>query len=266
MERSGIITLTTDFGLRDAYVGAMRGAILCRNPAARLCDITHEIDAQDIRSAAGILASACPHFPPGTVHLCVVDPGVGTARHGIVAQAGAHLFVGPDNGVLLLALEALGGWEAHRIERPELFALAVSTTFHGRDVFGPTAGELSRGMRVSEVGRAQTELVPAPRAPEPSVTERAVRGEVVRVDRFGNLITNLPATLLPECPGRITVGQHVAQAFVSTYGDAPPDAGLVALVGSDGELELAVPCGHAARRLGLGVGAPVVVQAAEFER
>ncbi len=263
--RSGFVTLTTDFGLSGGYVGAMKGALLRSAPDARLVDLTHAIPPHDVREAARVLASSCPWFPEGTVHVAVVDPGVGTARAGVVVRAhrGGHVFVGPDNGIFQLVLERLGGGDAHRIARPDLLPTSASPTFHGRDVFAPLAGQLTLGFEPRAVGPAWS-LAPLEGWPVPRVTADTVVGDVVAVDAFGNLVTNLSRHHVPR-PGIVRVGGRTVDAWVRTYGEAPAGARLVALFGSDDWLEVASPSASAASLLGLGRGASVTVSLSQYD-
>lgn len=260
---SGIVTLTSDFGTRDSYVGAMRGSVLRSNPAARLVDITHEVPAQGVSRAAVVLEEACPCFPGGTVHLVVVDPGVGTDRVPLILASGGHWFVGPDNGVLLPAARALGTPGAWRIDPTRVpVSGGASATFHGRDLFGPVAGALSLGASPGTLGDPFSgELAVATPLPSPEAGPGTVAGEVLSVDHFGNLISNIPAGMLPAERPRVTVDGCPVDAFVRTYGDAPVGARIVALVGSNGCLEVACPQGSAAHELNVGSGARIEVYA-----
>ncbi|MDZ7294700.1 MAG: SAM-dependent chlorinase/fluorinase [candidate division KSB1 bacterium] len=258
-EPSGIVTLLTDFGTVDAFVGVMKGVILGINPEARLVDLTHEIPAHDVEAAAFVLQMAYPYFPHGTVHLVVVDPGVGSRRRAIAVQAGAHLFVAPDNGVLSWVLARESRWEAVLIERQDLFLPEVSATFHGRDVFAPVAGHLSRGLALRELGPAIPELVRT-KVPQPSVEGTCARGEIVYFDRFGNAVTNLPRHLVPpHADLTIAVGSFRIQGLVSCY-DEGTEGMPMALWGSAGYLELALRRDNLRARLGLVKGQKVYLQ------
>ena len=235
---NGIVTLTTDFGTVDGYVGAMKGVILREHPDARVVDITHDVPPQDIIAGAFAVAAAAPWFPPGTVHVAVVDPGVGSARRAIAIAHGGSLYVGPDNGLLTVA--ALEG-EGRVIDRiPPTWP--VSATFHGRDLFARVAARLAAGASLDDFSTG-------PVAPLRLVEDPAPH--VVHVDRFGNLVTNLrdPAFTAVEVAG-------ARAPLRRTYTDVPP-AGLVAYVGSSGFVEVAIRDGSAAERLGVGRGAPV---------
>lgn len=257
---NGVLTLTTDFGTLDGYVGAMKGVILSRFPQARLIDITHDIPPQDVRAAARALQQSAPFFPPGCVHVAVVDPGVGTGRAAVVAQHEGRLWVAPDNGVLSRVVPR--GTPAWRIERAELMRSEVSRTFHGRDVFAPAAALLAGGKAVpDEVGPAH-DLIWLPE-PELHRSHGGVRGEVVAIDRFGNLISNIPLAALPRDVelGRVVVSiQDVRVTGVSwSYADVEPGEWVV-VVGSGDTIELSVRDGSAAGRCGVRVGEPFRIE------
>lgn len=254
------ITLTTDFGARDWFVGAVKGVILSRHPRAVLVDLTHEVPPGDVRAAAFTLRNAFRTFPPGTVHVAVVDPGVGGPRAGLAARADGRFFVGPDNGVLEWALRETRSPERRRIENPRLHLPAVSATFHGRDVFAPVAAYLSQGNRFERVGPRVQDWVQLP-WPEPERTAAGARGQIVYVDRFGNAITNLPCVDLDDSTqhsDRVQLASGRQVPFGSHYASVPPGQ-PVAVCGSSGFLELAVNGGSAAATLGLQVGEPVSV-------
>jgi len=262
-----IVTLLTDFGGRDGYVGALKGVLLTRCPEAKLVDLAHEIPPGDVAAAAFALAAAAPYFPPGTVHLAVVDPGVGTARRGLALELGAQRFVGPDNGLFSIVLADAAAaapptaMRASSLENAALWRAPVSPVFHGRDVFAPVAAHLAAGGRLEDVGPALApDALVRLAASEPTESDGALRGAVIHVDRFGNLLTNLrlPADAA-RAGARVEIDGH-ALPVVRTYGDAPSGA-LVALVGSTGRLEIAVNGASAAQRLGAGVGHVVIFRA-----
>lgn len=257
-----IITLLTDFGDADGFVGVLRAVLLARAPGARLVDVAHHVPRGDVAKAARVLARAAPWFPVGTVHLAVVDPGVGSARGAVVVQAGGHLFVAPDNGLVQLVARQLGGVEAaHLITAAALLEpRRRGSTFHGRDVFAPVAGALAAGASLADVGPAiePAALVRLPPA-GPRQTAEGWLGEVVEVDQYGNLITDLP----PPPPGEtvvVTLGDVALEGPRAAYAEVVSGA-LVVVVGSEGTLEVAVRDGSAAARLGLDAGAPVACQA-----
>jgi hypothetical protein len=256
-----IITLLTDFGTRDAYVAAMKGVILGLNPEVVLVDLSHEVPSQDILAGAFVLAEAAPYFPPGTIHLAVVDPEVGTARRGLAARARGRYFVGPDNGLFHLAWQGAGDLEIVSLTNPAYFRPEVSATFHGRDVFAPVAAHLSLGVALGEFGPAIHDPVPLP-CPAPGFAREAARGEIIYVDRFGNLVSNLKAAALRDWlagrPAHVRVGGLTLTGLARTYGEVPPGQ-FLALEGSHGFLEVAVNQGSAAQGLKVAVGQPVEV-------
>jgi S-adenosyl-L-methionine hydrolase (adenosine-forming) len=263
-----VVALLTDFGSQDHYVGSLKGAILsvCRD--ATLVDLAHELPVHDVAAGAFALASSWRDFPEGTIFLAVVDPGVGTSRRALALQADGRLFVGPDNGILSLVIEdAQGAVEVREITNAGLVRPEISATFHARDVFGPVAGHLATGVPMAEVGPLVTD--PVRLAP---ATARAGAGDwgaqVMHVDRFGNLITNLGrrdldailATVANDRNGVVIVlGSHVLPLAV-TYADVA-EGEAVALLGSSGRLEIAVNRGSAALALGAGGGSPVRLRA-----
>jgi S-adenosylmethionine hydrolase len=254
-----VIALLTDFGTRDHYAGAMKGVLLDICPEATLVDITHDIEPHDVTGAALELAAACRHFPAGTVFLVVVDPGVGSARRGLAATAGQHQFVAPDNGVLAPTLAALGEPRVVELASRKYTRPTVSRTFEGRERFGPAAAWLATGVSLTALGPGVTDWLGL-RLPEPAVLDEVLEGEVMRVDRFGNLVTNIDRALF-ECFVRaggidLEVGGHPVEAVVQTYAEAGPDV-VVALFGSAETLEVALNGGSAAARLQLARGAPV---------
>lgn len=258
MTPSGVITLLTDFGTRDPFVGVMKGVILKRSARLSIVDLSHAIEPQRVGDAAFWLARAYPWFPEGTVHVAVVDPGVGTARRAVAARAGEHWFVAPDNGVLEVVARRSRDFEAREIDVERLELPLSSRTFHGRDLFAPVGALLaSSAATLSELG-PRTTLVTTTNVPEAVIGGRSAQGVVVVVDHFGNLITNLTAGALP--PGgarRVSVLGHDLPV-VGTYADVPPGV-LAALTGSFGELELFIRNGSAAAVLSAERGTPVGV-------
>jgi S-adenosylmethionine hydrolase len=252
-----LLTLTTDFGTDSPYVAAMKGVLLQRNPSARLIDLSHAIPPQDVRHAAFFLAGALAYWPTGTLHVLVVDPGVGTDRAILyVEHAGQRLLV-PDNGCWTWFHRRRGTPTVRQVTNRRYWLPGVSHTFHGRDIFAPVAGELSRGLDPAELGPLVTEWVRLP-WPEPKQEGGVIRGEVLFVDHFGNLITNLPGADLPGWPVRVEVGGREITRCVRTYGEAMAGE-LVVLLSSADLLEVARAQGSAARTLGVGVGTPVTV-------
>ncbi|NLE75154.1 MAG: SAM-dependent chlorinase/fluorinase [Chloroflexi bacterium] len=259
-----VVTLTTDFGLADGYVAAMKGVILSLAPQATLVDVSHLVPPQDVLGTALLLEGVTPFFAPDTVHLVVVDPGVGTQRRPLAAQTSQGLFVAPDNGVLTTALAAPGPQQVVHLTNPTVWRRPVSATFHGRDIFAPAAAHLALGWPLERLGQP---IADPHRLSLPQPTCRApgeVWAEVIHVDRFGNLVTSLRAVDLPGPPQgwRFQVGAATVAGLRCTYAEAPP-GDLLALTGSGGRVEIAQRDGHAAQTLGLGRGAPVVARCAE---
>jgi S-adenosylmethionine hydrolase len=245
-----IVTLLTDFGTADSYVGEVKGVLLSLAPGVTLVDLSHAIPPGDVAAGAYVLERCWAGFPTGSIHLAVVDPGVGTSRAGLAIGAAGHFFVGPDNGLL-------GG--VARAADSAVVALPVpagaSATFHGRDLFAPAAAALARGEPIESLGAAFPQLPHLLTSAVPHHEGKVVVGEVIHVDRFGNLVTNLTPDLVP--------GYAVLEAdslpigtLRSTFGDVDPGS-LVAYLGSGGTIEIGVRDGSAARRLGLGVGGKV---------
>ncbi len=244
---SRIVTLLTDYGTRDSYVAEVKAAVLGGAPHARLVDISHDVPPGDVRAGQYLLARVWHRFPSGTVHVVVVDPGVGTARRALAGSAGGHLFVGPDNG-LFAVLPAESRWVVITAG-PE-----ASATFHGRDVFAPAAARLAAGEELHRVGSPATPPTGSA-LPVPRWDGAAWVGEVIYVDRFGTLVTNLPVSAVD--PGvRIVAADRDVGPLLRTFGDVAPGH-LVAFGGSGGTIEIAVRNGNAARLLGIGVGATV---------
>lgn len=258
-----IVALLTDFGTRDHYVGTMRAVALSVCPDLALVDITHDIEPHDILGGALELAAAARYFPPGTTFLAVVDPGVGSARRAVAVDTGDYRFVAPDNGVLTLALRDHAPRRMVELTDRRYARPTVSRTFEGRDRFAPAAAWLARGTDLAALGRPLKSLHTLP-VPEPVADGGVVTGEVVRVDRFGNLITNIDrATFGKRAAGpmRITAGGHEVPRLVDAYAEAGPRE-LCALFGSTDHLEISENGGSAAVRLSLGRGAAVRVEPA----
>ncbi len=250
-----VLTLLTDFGTDDTFVGVMKGVIHQRCAAARIVDLTHAIGAQDVRHGGYALADAWRYFPPGTIHVAVVDPGVGGDRRIIAARVGGHIAVAPDNGLLTAVFGQVEPDEVRDVNNGAIFLKSISRTFHGRDIFAPTAGALAAGMAFEDVGPPADDWLTLD-LPRPIVADDGVvRGEVIHVDRFGNLITNMPGTMLPLLP-RVAAGDVNDIAMRRHYGEAAVGE-LLGIVGSHGRLEIAVNGGSAATKLGVAVGAAV---------
>jgi S-adenosyl-L-methionine hydrolase (adenosine-forming) len=256
-----VIALLTDFGSSDHYAGAMKGVALSLCPDATLVDITHDIPPHDVLAGALELAASYKYFPPGTIFLVVVDPGVGSARHGIAAEAGGYRFVAPDNGVLTLVFREAQPKRVVELTERRYARPTVSKTFEGRDRFAPAAAWLAKGIELAGLGRPLIGWHSL-NVPEAVVSDAAVAGEVLRVDRFGNLVTNVDRRtfdrLAAGSPIEIRAGDHAVDKLVATYSEA--EAGAVcALFGSTEHLEIAVNGASAAERLQLARGAPVTI-------
>jgi S-adenosyl-L-methionine hydrolase (adenosine-forming) len=256
-----IITLTTDFGLGSPYVAQIKGVILSRCRDVALIDITHAIGPQNVREGAIVLADVTPRFPAGTIHVAVVDPGVGTARRIVFAEIGEQRYLAPDNGLLSFLARDQQPGRIITLENPQYWLAEPSHTFHGRDIFAPVAAHLASGLDPVQLGPAREELVRLEWR-QPQKTSSRIDGEVLYVDSFGNLINNISAADAAELGDygslAIECGGHTVRGVVHTYGAAMPGE-LVAIIDSQGRLELAVVNGHAARELHVAEGEPVVV-------
>ncbi len=262
MQASGVITITTDFGHRGPFVGVMKGRMYSRFPAARIVDLTHEILVHWPAEAGFWLARSWQYFPPGTVHVAVVDPGVGTARDIVVVSHADHVFLAPDNGLLAPLVNAGEGAKIVRVEAEALARFSItrpSATFHGRDIFAPIAAELGSGRcQPEDLGTVVDSLVPS-WVEDASGDDSAVHGIVITLDHFGNLITNIDAHWVIRMGSpRVYAASH-SWPLLRTYGDVKPGEYL-ALVNSFGVVEIARAEQSAAEGLGLSRGAPVVVR------
>jgi len=261
-KRAPLITLLTDFGTTDYFVGAVKGVILSINPAARVVDITHEIPPQDIEAAAFTLLAAYPSFPAGTVHVAVVDPGVGSTRRAILVEAAGQVFVGPDNGIFSYVYEAAPDIRVFEITNQKYFRKPVSSTFNGRDVFAPVAAAVSTGIKPSELGKQiRDPILLASLLPEKS-GKGTVRGRIIHIDRFGNCITNITARELTEkmiADGAYLVAKGAKvnsfQNFFSEHGGRGRK--VFGIWGSAGFLELAAKDKSAAKILKVKRGQPI---------
>ncbi len=252
----GTITFLTDFGVKDPYVGVMKGVILGIDPGARVVDMTHEVEPQDIREAAFLLDDYWRYFPTGTVHVVVVDPTVGSSRRPLIVSAKGHHFVGPDNGVFTLLMD--NAPDIHVIENRNFMLSPVSSTFHGRDVFSPAAARLSRGYFPQAFGRRITDPVLLDGI-HPVINGRTLNGSVVRFDRFGNAITNIKGRALrsfaAEGPFEIRIGGHSFTSLGRTYCEGD----ITCLEGSSGYVEFGVFKGDFKWETGTDKGEPVTV-------
>jgi hypothetical protein len=260
-KRPAIITLLTDFGLQDHFVGAMKGVIAGLAPEARVIDITHEVQPYQIGQARFLIDQSWRYFPMGTVHVCVVDPGVGSARRPVALEAQGHFFVGPDNGLFSDLLDQ-PRVKVRQVSNRKLMLREVSNTFHGRDLFAPVAAHLAAGVPFSRVGPLVTDPVRITTGKHFRTGRKYWTGEVVHIDRFGNLITNLPyAEFERVSSGRfaLRVGLVEITELSSNYASGEPGVPLL-LVGSAGTLEVAMNQGSASKSLGVGLGAPVELE------
>lgn len=253
-----IITLTTDFGTGSPYVAQLKGVILAINRTATVVDVTHEIPPQDIRQGAVVLADVAPRFPRGTIHVGVIDPGVGTVRRLVYAELGDQQYLAPDNGLLSRLASATRAARIVALTNSRYWLPQVSPTFHSRDILAPVAAHLSLGLPPNRLGEPLEQLTPLD-WPHPVREPARLTGAVLAIDSFGNLLTNIdaasvvdPTSLTVACAGATTT------AFVRTYGERPAGS-LVAVIGSSNRLELAIVSGNAAQALQAQVGAPVVL-------
>jgi S-adenosylmethionine hydrolase len=271
---SPIITLTTDFGLSDPYVASLKGVILSTNPDAVIVDISHDIRPQRVEQGAFLLASALPYFPPTTIHVAVVDPTVGTRRRAIVLVTSTGVFVGPDNGILSVALSdeartAVSKTDATIAVPPAINAyhptdsrfhhLPVSATFHGRDIFAPIAAHLSLGVPPARLGPGVDRVVALPPFRARELPDGCLEAHVIHVDRFGNLVTSVRSDQLRTADLRVEVGGRTVEGLSATFADRP---GLAALIGGADYLEIVLSGGSAARELAADIGEPLLARPA----
>ena len=256
-----IVTLLTDFGTTDPYAGVLKGVLLGRDPSLTLVDLTHGIAPGDIASAAYALLAAYPYFPPGTTHLVVVDPGVGTSRRPIAIAAGGQHFVGPDNGVFSYLLEREQDAHVVEVTADRLFLAPLSGTFHGRDLFAPVAAALAGGAALEALGRPLTDPVRLPPLSPEQAEDGALSGRILAIDRFGNCITSIPASAIPPEAERVDL-EVAGLRIGGIHGTFAAGSGVDPFVirGSSGFLEIVVNGGAAAERLGVRVGDPVILR------
>ncbi|MBI2890077.1 MAG: SAM-dependent chlorinase/fluorinase [Nitrospirae bacterium] len=258
-----IITLTTDFGDRDWFVASMKGVIHSIAPGCEIVDVSHQIAPGDVRAASFILAAAAPCFPQGTIHVGVVDPGVGSARQAIAIETGRGIYVGPNNGIFTHVMAAEGLEQAVRLDRPKYFRRPVSSTFHGRDVFAPLAAQLAHGVPLGRLGSVEGEILFLDQT-TPIRADSGWRCRILYVDRFGNAITEISRGWLGSHRMRasdleVRVGRRVVRGLARSYAEGSASE-LFAIFNSLDLLELSVRGGNAARRFGLRVGQEVLVR------
>jgi S-adenosyl-L-methionine hydrolase (adenosine-forming) len=253
-----IITLTTDFGGSDHFAGTMKGVILGIYPAARIVDISHEVQPFEVADGGFTIAQACRYFPRRSIHVVVVDPGVGSTRRPLVAEAGGQYFIAPDNGVLSMVLAGEKA-KVRQITNERYFLKPVSRTFHGRDVFAPVAAHLAAGIPPAKFGPRIEDYLRLTFDKPVRTGKRSWTGSILKVDRFGNLITNLHIDEFPDVstrPFELNAGLQVVRRMALTFSECEPGE-LFVVVGSSGYLEVATNQGSAAKSLGCGAGSPV---------
>ena len=254
-----MITFITDFGIDGPYAGAMKGVILSICPEASIIDITHSVDPQQIDQAAWIIAQSAFFFPAGTIHVIVVDPGVGSSRAVLGVRALGHQFLAPDNGVLKMIFDSSPEAEVFKITKDSFFRKPLSQTFHGRDIFAPVAAHLEKGTRLEDLGEKTDRFIRGD-IPRPSLKGKMLTGQIFCFDPFGNAITNIHRSMLRETMIRsIRCGSFRVSKLNNHYSETPA-GGMAALIGSGETLELSLSMGNLRRSSGLKIGDPVVVE------
>ncbi len=261
MSSSGrrILAWLTDFGSSDGYVAAMKATALSICPEVTLVDISHEISPGDIEQAGFVLSQCCEFFPHQTIFICVVDPGVGSAREILLVETGRHIYIAPDNGLLKYVFQHEAAAVVSRLDPSAVSQRPISATFHGRDIMAPAAGLLAQGTPAAAISQPFAGYV---RGPDVAATRQgtAIHGNVIHIDRFGNCISNIPGAWLTAGAEAVRFGAMSEQALRRFYGEVPPGE-PICLIGSHGYLELAVRDGQAAERYGIRRGDPVTVTA-----
>jgi S-adenosylmethionine hydrolase len=258
-----LITLLTDFGTTDAYVGIVKGILLSRAPDARVVDLVHAAESGSLYATAYLLMSACPYFPSGTVHLVLADPSAAPGRRILAAEVEGQFVVGPDNGVAAPLLDHWAPTAVVSVENERFLLEARRHTFHSRLIYAPVAASLVAGVRLNELGPPLPKWTPLRQAIVPRQADGSILGEVVHIDRFGNLVTNIHASQVPSHP-RITVGSTVIERISDHYGEVAV-GGILAIVGSTGQLEISINRGSAAKRLFVSRTDPVRIESAAVE-
>ena len=264
MSASRIVTFTTDFGPNDAFVGILHGVVLNIHPAATIVDVCHAVASYDVLDGAWTIAQAYRFFPPRTVHVVVVDPGVGSARRPIIVETGDYIFVAPDNGVLSLVEAREPKFTVRHATAERYFLRPVSQTFHGRDIFAPVAGWLSKGVAPAEFGPEISDYIRLSLPPVERIGQNSLRGVVLKVDKFGNLITNIGELDAPALFGgafpavSLLIAGVAITRLCQSYAQGEAEE-IFAIVGSSGYLEIAAKQASAAEKLAAGVGTPVGV-------
>lgn len=253
---SPIITLLTDFGSRDGFVGTMKGVILSICPEAKIVDISHEIEPQNIAAAAFVLSNSVDYFPEGTIHVVVIDPGVGSERRILCVCAGKHFFLAPDNGVLKYIYNKEDSIKAIHVSNRKYFLLEISQTFHGRDIFAPVAAHLANGLDFKQLGKQVNDFAKG-QLPQLLETGNGLIGEIVYIDRFGNLVSNIPSEkILPDTI--ISVGEYTIRGLADSYSQGQ-DREPIGLIGSSGYLEIAMNLGSAKEYLKCSEGEKIEI-------
>ena len=266
--KPAIITLLTDFGSSDYFVGAMKAVILSRNPAVTIVDITHEIPAQDIEAAAFNLLSCYADFPGGTIHVGVVDPGVGSDRRPIAIECASQYFVGPDNGLFSWICEREGNWTATCITNQSFFRRPVSNTFHGRDIFAPVAAALSSGHKPDEFGPELVDIVKLKSLEPATITADTIEGRIIHIDRFGNCVTNFTRRTLESRGGPTSWRMSLHDREITSFRNFFAESGaseLFAIAGSAGFIEICVRNGSAAKLLSVQRGESVQLRGSALQ-
>ena len=261
MAKNALITLTTDFGLSDHFVGAMKGVIAGIAPAARVVDITHGVAPYNVNEAAFLLSQTWPCFPKGTIHVVVVDPGVGSTRKPLLVEAGGQYFVGPDNGVFSLLYDS-APHKVRVLSNPKMMRRKISRTFHGRDVFAPAAAHLAKGTKPAVFGKSMGDYVRMPSLTPEQMASHTWRGAILKVDRFGNLITNFPEKDFEDVktrPFELRAAQERIHRLALNYSETEPGE-IFVIVGSSGYLEIAANQASAAEKLGYSADSPIELE------
>jgi S-adenosylmethionine hydrolase len=258
MKPNGIITLLTDFGVTDGFVGALKGVILSINPKATIVDISHEIPAQDIEAAAFVLNCSYRYFPGGTIHVAVVDPGVGTVRKILAVQSEKHLFIAPDNQILKYIFQSGETLTVVEVLNKQFFLNQISQTFHGRDIFAPVAAHLSTGVVIKQLG-FETNNYDCGVIDQPVISDSTIAGKIIYIDKFGNLITNIPGELIDKPISRLQIGSIIINRLSNSYAEVDFNQPL-AIIGSSGYLEIAIRNGNARQQLSLNRGEIVIIK------
>jgi len=255
-----IIALLTDFGLSDPYVGSMKGVISAIAPGTPILDLSHEVLPQNITQGGYLLWSCYKYFPAGTIFVCVVDPGVGTGRRILCVDGAGYQFLGPDNGVLQLVLDSLGGYSIVTVENRRYFRKEISPTFHGRDIFAPVAAHLSRGVPAASLGSRTKSFAPGQRLVQISARgEKRYQGSIIHIDRFGNVISNFKADGRVRSSLLLRVGRRAVRQTFSTYAEAREKTPFI-VVGSSGLIEISIRNGNAAGSLRARIGQAITLK------